>query len=52
MAFETKALLVAIYEGTKKAETVAEVRAYIAKIANTEGVILEPNKDHAEKKQA
>ena len=42
MAFETKALLIAIAKIAAKAENAEEVYAAVAEMANSEGVILKP----------
>ena len=42
MAYETKVLLMAMAQIIEKADTLEEAYAALAKIANVEGVILEP----------
>jgi len=42
MAFETKALLVAIGELIRSSKSAEEAFRRVAKVANTEGVILDP----------
>ena len=42
MAYETKALLIAICEILRSSKDIEEAYRKIAKIANAEGVILEP----------
>ncbi len=42
MAYETKVLLIAIAKITSKANDVEEVYNAVAKMANAEGVVLEP----------
>ena len=42
MAYETKALLMALAQIIGKADTLEEAYAALVKIANVEGVILEP----------
>jgi hypothetical protein len=49
MAFETKALLVAIAKIIVKADDLEEVYSAVADIANTEGVILEKYPDEKKK---
>jgi hypothetical protein len=50
MAYETKTLLAAMASIVTKSKTVKEVYRELAKIANVEGVILEPYEE-AMKKQ-
>ncbi|MCL2697000.1 MAG: hypothetical protein FWE74_02830 [Oscillospiraceae bacterium] len=45
MAYETKTLLIAIGEIVKRANDVEEVYKAVAKIANAEGVLLDPFKE-------
>jgi hypothetical protein len=42
LAYETKVILISLAEIAKKADSVKEVYEAIAKMANAEGVILEP----------
>jgi hypothetical protein len=49
MAFETKALLVAIAKIIVKSDDLEEVYSAVADIANTEGVILEKYPDEKKK---
>jgi hypothetical protein len=53
MAFETKVILRALADMLLSADTVEEAYIRLAKIANTEGVILEKYEDEkkAQKKQ-
>jgi len=44
MTYETKVLLIAIAEIISKSESIEEVYEALAKMANAEGVILEPLK--------
>jgi len=46
MAYDTKVLLIAIAQIIKTSESKEEAYAILAKMANAEGVILEPLKDH------
>ena len=49
MAYETKVLLMAMYEIVQKAESVEEIKRSLIKMANVEGVILD--KDETKKKK-
>ncbi|MCL2851479.1 MAG: hypothetical protein FWE20_00375 [Defluviitaleaceae bacterium] len=42
MAYDTKVLLIAIAEIVKKSESKREIYDTLAKMANAEGVVLEP----------
>jgi ribosomal protein L31E len=42
MAYETKVLLTSLYELASRTESVDEMRELIRKMANIEGVILDP----------
>ena len=45
MAYETKTLFATFYDILETSKTLEEAKKRIAKIANVEGVILEPSKD-------
>ena len=42
MAYETKVILVAISEIMKNAKSLKDAHAALAKMANAEGIVLEP----------
>ena len=52
MAVENKMLLMAVSEIMKKSKNLKEAHAAVAKIANVEGVILEPFEDDNDKKES
>ena len=50
MAYETKALLIAIANIIRKSENIKEIYAAVEEIANAEGVILKPLDEEMAKK--